>query len=70
MTSLVREALRLLRTPKKDRAGAEGLAKHLMAEDLPHLAAADGGIWAWPLYKAAAEAAVRIQAAAVGGDEM
>jgi hypothetical protein len=40
-----------------------------MAEDLPHLAAADGGIWAWPLYKAAAEAAVRIQAAAVGGDE-
>ncbi|MGH2355452.1 MAG: hypothetical protein ACRDI2_00215 [Chloroflexota bacterium] len=49
---------------------AEDLAEALLAKELSRYAWLDVGLWGRPVYKAAAEAAVRLQAVAVTGDEL
>jgi hypothetical protein len=67
---------RLGRSAPYDGAGdinslAEALARHGHGSGyLAHLADLDAGIWGWPLYRAAARAAIQIKAVSVCGDEL
>jgi hypothetical protein len=51
------------------RKVADAVADHLQAESLPEYAWMDVGIWGRPVYRSAAEVALRLQTVAVSGDE-
>ena len=72
---LIQRALRLLAgwprvaRAKPTRPAAGDLAGRLVAEELPVYAWLDIGLWGRPVYQAAAQAALRLQAVAVAGDD-
>ena len=57
---------------KSDSAAelADDLAGRLLAEEWARYGWLDVGLWGRPVYKAAAQAALRLQAVAVMGDEI
>jgi hypothetical protein len=48
---------------------AESVADRLQAEELPRYAWLDVGIWGRPVFRSAAEIALRLKAVSVSGDE-
>ena len=76
---LILRALRLLAGwPRRGQAhrrasaapAADDLAGQLAAEELPVYAWLDIGVWGRPAYHAAAQAALRLQAVAVSGEDL